>query len=285
MMALVGTLAFNFQVLLPLLARYSFHGGPEAYATLMIAMGAGSVAGALVAGARGRVSAGLLIASSAAFGALHVAGGARAHPHPGGRGARADGRGERDLRGGGELHPAARGGAGHAGTRDGPLLGGIPGLDAHRRAVGGVAGRAAGPARGWCSGPRPRWRPRSGPGSCSGGPPREPAHCSSRLGSLLGTGRGTPADGYSQEASYFVERRCPRWPLPAPSSLSPPRPRWRSSAGTTPRRRVPLGRRDHLRRLRLHGTLISPDPCSARATAARSPAPRWPRPRPGRASW
>lgn len=68
MMALVGTLAFNFQVLLPLLARYSFHGGPEAYATLMIAMGAGSVAGALVAGARGRVSPGLLIGSSAAFG-------------------------------------------------------------------------------------------------------------------------------------------------------------------------------------------------------------------------
>ena len=68
MMALVGTLAFNFQVLLPLLARYSFHGGPDAYATLMIAMGAGSVVGALVAGARGRVSPGLLIGSSAAFG-------------------------------------------------------------------------------------------------------------------------------------------------------------------------------------------------------------------------
>ena len=68
MMALVGTLAFNFQVLLPLLARFSFHGGPGAYATLVIAMGAGSVVGALVAGARGRVSPQLLIASSAAFG-------------------------------------------------------------------------------------------------------------------------------------------------------------------------------------------------------------------------
>ena len=68
MMALVGTLAFNFQVLLPLMARFSFHGGPGAYATLVIAMGAGSVVGALVAGARGRVSPQLLIASSAAFG-------------------------------------------------------------------------------------------------------------------------------------------------------------------------------------------------------------------------
>ena len=68
MMALVGTLAFNFQVLLPLLARFSFHGGAGAYATLVIAMGAGSVIGALVAGARGRVSPLLLIVSSAAFG-------------------------------------------------------------------------------------------------------------------------------------------------------------------------------------------------------------------------
>ena len=68
MMALVGTLAFNFQVLLPLLARFSFHGGSGSYATFVIAMGAGSVVGALVAGARGRVSPQLLIASSAAFG-------------------------------------------------------------------------------------------------------------------------------------------------------------------------------------------------------------------------
>ncbi len=68
MMALVGTLAFNFQVLLPLMARFSFHGGPGAYATLVIAMGAGSVVGALVAGSRGRVSPQLLIGSSAAFG-------------------------------------------------------------------------------------------------------------------------------------------------------------------------------------------------------------------------
>ncbi len=68
MMALVGTLAFNFQVLLPLFAKFSFHGGPGAYSALVIAMGAGSLAGALVAGARGRVSARLLIASSAAFG-------------------------------------------------------------------------------------------------------------------------------------------------------------------------------------------------------------------------
>ena len=70
MMALVSTLAFNFQVLLPLLARFTFDGGPQSYAALVSAMGAGSIVGALVAGARGRVSTQMLIASSAAFGAF-----------------------------------------------------------------------------------------------------------------------------------------------------------------------------------------------------------------------
>ncbi len=72
MMALVGTLSFNFQVLLPLLARFTFHGGPQTYALLVTAMGVGSVAGALVAGARGRVTPGLLVAASAAFGGFTV---------------------------------------------------------------------------------------------------------------------------------------------------------------------------------------------------------------------
>ena len=70
MMALVGTLSFNFIVLIPLLARFSFDGGASSYAGLMTAMGVGSVLGALVAGARGRVSNRLLVGSSAAFGAF-----------------------------------------------------------------------------------------------------------------------------------------------------------------------------------------------------------------------
>lgn len=72
MMALVGTLSFNFQVILPLLARFSFGGGPTEYASLMTAMGAGAVAGALITGARGRVSPRLLVGSSAAFGAFSL---------------------------------------------------------------------------------------------------------------------------------------------------------------------------------------------------------------------
>ncbi len=56
MMAVVGTLSFNFQVLLPLLADFTWNGTASTYAALTAAMGVGSVAGALLAGARGRVS-------------------------------------------------------------------------------------------------------------------------------------------------------------------------------------------------------------------------------------
>jgi len=68
MMALVGTISFNFQVLLPLLADFTWNGTATTYALLTASMGVGSVAGALAAGARGRVSPGLLVVSSLAFG-------------------------------------------------------------------------------------------------------------------------------------------------------------------------------------------------------------------------
>jgi MFS family permease len=70
MMAVVGTLSFNFQVLLPLLARFTWHGNASAYAALTAAMGVGSVAGALATGARGRVSPRILTVAASAFGAV-----------------------------------------------------------------------------------------------------------------------------------------------------------------------------------------------------------------------
>jgi len=73
MMALVGMLSFNFLVILPLLARFSFDAPASGYASLVTAMGVGSVLGALAAGARGRVSDRLLVLSSALFGALILA--------------------------------------------------------------------------------------------------------------------------------------------------------------------------------------------------------------------
>ena len=69
LMALVGTLAFNFQVVLPLLARFTFHdqhGG--IYAALTTAMGLGAVAGALVMGARGRPRPAFTTTAALAFG-------------------------------------------------------------------------------------------------------------------------------------------------------------------------------------------------------------------------
>jgi MFS family permease len=68
MMVLVGTLSFNFQVLLPLFADFTWHGTAASYALLTSAMGIGAVAGALAAGARNRVSPALLVGSSTLFG-------------------------------------------------------------------------------------------------------------------------------------------------------------------------------------------------------------------------
>jgi MFS family permease len=68
LMALVGTLGFNFQVVLPLLAKFSFHGGAMAYAVLVSSMGVGSIAGALVNGAHGRTGPRLIAGGALAFG-------------------------------------------------------------------------------------------------------------------------------------------------------------------------------------------------------------------------
>jgi MFS family permease len=70
LMALVGTFGLNFQVTLPLLARFSFDGGASAYAALVAAMGVGSVIGALLTGAHGRTDARLIAGAALAFGVL-----------------------------------------------------------------------------------------------------------------------------------------------------------------------------------------------------------------------
>jgi MFS family permease len=54
MMALVGMIAYEFQVTLPVVAKQTFHGGAATYGFLTAAMGAGAVLGGLVAAARGR---------------------------------------------------------------------------------------------------------------------------------------------------------------------------------------------------------------------------------------
>ncbi|MEW1636833.1 MFS transporter [Streptomyces sp. NPDC093801] len=73
MMALIGTLAYEFQVVLPLLVRTVLHGGPQTYGFLTAAMGLGSVAGGLAVAAVGRAGVVPLIGAAAGFAATLAA--------------------------------------------------------------------------------------------------------------------------------------------------------------------------------------------------------------------
>ncbi len=76
LMALVGTLGFNFQVILPLLAKFGFEGGAATYGALVAAMAVGSIAGALFNGAHGRTGPRLIASGALAFGVLALLAGA-----------------------------------------------------------------------------------------------------------------------------------------------------------------------------------------------------------------
>jgi MFS family permease len=52
MMALIGALAYEFQVVLPLLARRTFHGNADAYGYLTSTFGLGAVVGGIVVASR-----------------------------------------------------------------------------------------------------------------------------------------------------------------------------------------------------------------------------------------
>lgn len=70
MMALVGMLAYEFQVTLPVLARQTFHGNAETYGIMTAAMGIGAVAGGLMTAARGKTGIRAMVVTAAAFGAV-----------------------------------------------------------------------------------------------------------------------------------------------------------------------------------------------------------------------
>src|ERR1700744_6582755 len=69
MMGLVGLLAYEFSVSLPVLAERTFHGGAEAYGFMTAAMGVGAGIGGLFIAARGRTGLRPMIFASAGFGA------------------------------------------------------------------------------------------------------------------------------------------------------------------------------------------------------------------------
>ncbi len=68
MMALVGTLAYEFQVTLPVAAERVFHGGSETFGIMTAAIGVGAIFGGLVTAARGRTGMRAMILASALFG-------------------------------------------------------------------------------------------------------------------------------------------------------------------------------------------------------------------------
>jgi MFS family permease len=72
LMLVVGTLAFNFSVLMPLMASFVFKSGASTFGLLMSFMGAGAFVGALVSANRARPSHRLLAVAGVAFGALLI---------------------------------------------------------------------------------------------------------------------------------------------------------------------------------------------------------------------
>jgi MFS family permease len=72
MMALVGMLAYEFQVTLPVFAQHVFHGGAETYGAMTASMGVGAVVGGLMTAARGRTGLRAMVLASVAFGGVLV---------------------------------------------------------------------------------------------------------------------------------------------------------------------------------------------------------------------
>ncbi|MGF7123204.1 MFS transporter [Rhodococcus sp. BE178] len=73
MMAFIGCLAFEFQVVLPIVADQTFGAGSEAYGFMTAAMGIGAVCGGLLVATWGRTGTRVLIVAAAAFGFSLVA--------------------------------------------------------------------------------------------------------------------------------------------------------------------------------------------------------------------
>lgn len=68
MMAIIGTLSYEFNVILPLFARFTFHGDARTYAALTSAMGLGSVIASLLTANRKQRSVQMLTRAALLFG-------------------------------------------------------------------------------------------------------------------------------------------------------------------------------------------------------------------------
>jgi len=70
MIAVVGTLAWEFQVSLPLMAQRAFHGGASTYGLFLGAMGAGAVVGGLISASKSSSGGTALAVTSAGWGVV-----------------------------------------------------------------------------------------------------------------------------------------------------------------------------------------------------------------------
>lgn len=70
MMGLIGCLAYEFQVVLPVLADRTFHGGAQTYGFMTGAMGIGAVVGGLYVAAKGTTGLRPLVGSTGVFGVV-----------------------------------------------------------------------------------------------------------------------------------------------------------------------------------------------------------------------
>lgn len=67
MSAVIGLFAYEFEVVLPLLARFTFGGGADTFGTMFAAMGIGAVIGGLFVATRGRTSPRAILVAAAAL--------------------------------------------------------------------------------------------------------------------------------------------------------------------------------------------------------------------------
>jgi len=68
MSAVIGLFAYEFEVVLPLVARFTFGGDADTFGTMFAAMGAGAIIGGLFVATRGRTSPRAILAAATAMG-------------------------------------------------------------------------------------------------------------------------------------------------------------------------------------------------------------------------
>ncbi len=134
-MAVVGVFAFNFTVTLPLLAKFTFHGGAGLYSWFLAAMGAGAVAGGLATAFRSRPSTRLLASIGVIFGVAILAVALFTDQGMGDRPPRPHGGGEHLVRGHQQRHLAAPSRPSHARPRHVAERDRLPGQHADRGAA------------------------------------------------------------------------------------------------------------------------------------------------------